>query len=201
MILWHNTKLKTIGAIMSTLCIPGCCRCCSVCSIECCVFSVYISYIPQYLHIYRFTHCRLTLSSPVRLWAECSRENKQLPVCGLCAPALCHSYFGQISQNPSRLKMLHTAPHTRQRARQNYHVSHHSKSPADASVSISVFSSCVNGSFFQRRLFSCAQKQAFQNIHTIALKLLATLDTSLMFSKIQEINPSCTYLPASVPHT
>ena len=87
-------------------------QCCSVCSIECCVFSVYISYIPQYLHIYRFTHCWLTLCSPVRLWAECSRENKQLPVCGLCAPALCHSYFGQISQNPSRLKMLHTAPHT-----------------------------------------------------------------------------------------
>ena len=55
-------------------------QCCSVCSIECCVFSVYISYIPQYLHIYRFTHCRLTLCSPVRLWAECSRENKQLPV-------------------------------------------------------------------------------------------------------------------------
>ena len=62
MLLWHNTKLKTIGAIMSTLMytrLLQMLQCCSVCSIECCVFSVYISYIPQYLHIYRFTHCWL----------------------------------------------------------------------------------------------------------------------------------------------
>ena len=57
---------------MSTLCsvyTQGCCRCwqcCSVVSVECCMFSVYISHIPQYLHIYRFTHCWLTLCSPVQ---------------------------------------------------------------------------------------------------------------------------------------
>lgn len=111
MILWHNTKLKTIGAIMST----GCCRCCSaavlsVLSVACLVF---IS--PTFLSIYTFTDSPTAgwLCAPLfRLWAECSHENKQLPVCTLCSPALCHSYFGQISQNPSRLKMLHTAPHT-----------------------------------------------------------------------------------------
>ena len=105
MILWHNTKLKTIGAIMST----GCCRFCSAAVLS--VLSVQCLYLP---HSSVFTHLQIhpllaDCAPQFRLWAECSHENKQLPVCTLCSPALCHSYFGQISQNPSRLKMLHTA--------------------------------------------------------------------------------------------
>ena len=84
MILWHNTKLKTIGAVMST----GCCRSCSaavlsVLSVACLVF---IS--PTFLSIYTFTDSPTAgwLCAPLfRLWAECSHENKQLPVCTLCS--------------------------------------------------------------------------------------------------------------------
>ena len=88
-------------------------QCCSVCSIECCVFSVYISYIPQYLHIYRFTHCWLADSVlPGQTVGRMQPRKQTITRLQTPAPALCHSYFGQISQNPSRLKMLHTAPHT-----------------------------------------------------------------------------------------
>ena len=150
MILWHNTKLKTIGAIMST----GCCRCCSaavlsVLSVACLVF---IS--PTFLSIYTFTDSPTAgwLCAPLfRLWAECSHENKQLPVCTLCSPALCHSYFGQISQNPSRLKMLHTAPHTSHSEPDRIIMSHTTQNinlMPDASVYIRVFSSAfISGDF------------------------------------------------------
>ena len=87
-------------------------QCCSVVSIECCMFSVYISHIPQYLHIYRFTHCWLTLCSPVQTVGRMQPRKQTITRLHTLLSVLCHSYFGQISQNPSRLKMLHTAPHT-----------------------------------------------------------------------------------------
>ena len=81
MILWHNTKLKTIGAIMSTLCIQGCCRCCSaavfaVLSVACLVF---IS--PTFLSIYTFT------DSPTAGWLCAPRSD-----CGQNAAAKTNNY-------------------------------------------------------------------------------------------------------------
>ena len=113
-ILWHNTKLKTIGANVHTVqCVYTrllqMLQCCSVVSVECCMFSVYISHIPQYLHIYRFTHCWLTLCSPVQTVGRMQPRKQTITRLHTLLSVLCHSYFGQISQNPSRLKMLHTA--------------------------------------------------------------------------------------------
>ena len=114
MILWHNTKLKTIGVYMSTLCIQGCCRCCSaavlaVLSVACLVF---IS--PTFLSIYTFTDSPTAgwLCSPVQTVGRMQPRKQTITRLHTLLSVLCHSYFGQISQNPSRLKMLHTAPHT-----------------------------------------------------------------------------------------
>ena len=81
MILWHNTKLKTIGAIMST----GCCRCCSaaelsVLSVACLVF---IS--PTFLSIYTFT------DSPTAGW--------------LCSPV---QTVGRMQPRKQTITRLHT---------------------------------------------------------------------------------------------
>ena len=145
MILWHNTKLKTIGAIMST----GCCRFCSAAVLS--VLSVQCLYLP---HSSVFTHLQIhpLLADSVLPCSDCGQnaaaKTNNYPSAHSALCALPFIFWTDFTKPVPAENATQCATYQPQPARQNYHVSHHSKSPPDASVSISVFSSAfISGDF------------------------------------------------------
>ena len=128
-------------------------QCCSVVSVECCMFSVYISHIPQYLHIYRFTHCWLTLCSPVQTVGRMQPRKQTITrLHTLLSSSLPFIFWTDFTKPvPAENATYCDAPHTSHSKPDRIIMSHTTQNinlMPDASVYIRVFSSAfISGNF------------------------------------------------------